>query len=351
MLALYFYFSIQADRPRQIKHSSTSNSTNRHPKQPEDVIGCPERMGHIFCWIAPAALAGTGIGLDQYRLDASINMCILSEGGILREVYQWTLFGSIILSIAVALIIQLQVRDGLRKIAAITNLHSNMGGGRDLNRRNVDNNNNNNNDVDHEQQEMIKQKFSAVAIQCALYTSACSACSVFYLALLFLPKDNQNLIYSFQILTACFYPFLGVVNCIIYVRPRVQMLQIMYPEDPYIAILRVGMSTAGDADEIEQIRARVFGSEYIPPSGSQIIVHEQDEVSDEVESLGEIPSFVHLDANQPLSINSLVSIPGENDNDDGDGGNNNKRRDDTTSPVSPIADPQEYDVTEDRGQG
>eukprot|EP00529_Nitzschia_sp_RCC80_P001633 CAMPEP_0113498890 /NCGR_PEP_ID=MMETSP0014_2-20120614/31439_1 /TAXON_ID=2857 /ORGANISM="Nitzschia sp." /LENGTH=552 /DNA_ID=CAMNT_0000392995 /DNA_START=353 /DNA_END=2011 /DNA_ORIENTATION=+ /assembly_acc=CAM_ASM_000159 len=341
MLALYFYFSIQADRPKRSR-SNSSNTTIE--KQPENVIGWPERMGHVICWVIPIALAATGIGLDQYRLDTSINMCILVEGEPLREIYQWMLFGTVVISIAVSVIIQFQVRDALNKIAA----------SKSDNRRNNTSNDNddddNNNNVETEEvQEMIKQKFSAVSIQCALYTGVCSVCSVFYVVLIFLPTDgnnNSNLIYTFQILTAIFYPLLGVFNCIIYVRPRVQMLQIMYPDDPYIVVLRVGMSTAGDADEIEQIRVKVFGANYVAPSrgGSQLVdgEGEEDASGDEQESLGEIPSFVHLDKDkQEMSVYSFVSTPGENDDDaDGGGGNSKNSNNNIASGIiSPLADP------------
>ena len=128
------------------------------------------------------------------------------------------------------------------------------------------------------------------------------------------------------------------------------MLQIMYPDDPYIVVLRVGMSTAGDADEIEQIRVKVFGDNYVAPSRGGSMMGdgegEEDESGDEEESLGEIPSFVHFDKDkQEMSVYSFVSAPGENDDDDGGGngdvggGGNNNSTSIVSGKISTLANP------------
>jgi len=134
---------------------------------------------------------------------------------------------------------------------------------------------------------------------------------VWFIALIFIPANNENLLYAFQLLTALFYPMLGVLNCIIYIRPRVQMLQIMYPQDPFVVVLRVAMSKAGDPDAIEVIREKIYGSEY---SGSE--AHHDDFSADDMSRDSAIPSVVHFDITEkPLSIKSLVSTPGEGDDE------------------------------------
>lgn len=297
MLALYFYFSIQ-----------TNDGTKQRPH--EDVIGWPERLAHCFCWMVPAALGGAGVGLEGYQYDPALNMCTLTSSGsnnsveILRHVFQWALVGSAAVSIVVTLIIQWQVRGTLKKMQAMTERED-----QDLDP-----------DTD-EQQLQLGQKLAAVSTQCLLYTLAYLASFVWFVVLVFLPTNMSNLLYAFQVITATLYPLQGVFNCIIYVRPRVQMLNIMYPQDPHLVILRVAMSKAGDPEEIERIRAELYGSEY---SGSEAI-----RGGSEIGSIGsDIPSVVHFEEGKPISIKSLVSIPGDQDN---------------KSTVSPIGDPEEID--------
>jgi hypothetical protein len=105
-----------------------------------------------------------------------------------------------------------------------------------------------------DEQQQIVQKLAAVSTQCVLYIMSYLTSYVWFIALIFIPPNNSNLLDAFLLLTAFLYPIIGVFNCIVYIRPRVQMLQIMYPQDPFVVVVRVAMSKAGDPGEIEMIR-------------------------------------------------------------------------------------------------
>ena len=84
------------------------------------------------------------------------------------------------------------------------------------------------------------------------------------------------------------------------------MLTVMYPEDSALVVFRVSMSKAGDPEEIEEVRERIYGDAYEMPSvGSS----DQSIASD-------IPLEVSFDPNQPASDLSLVSTPDDNDDMD-----------------------------------
>lgn len=116
------------------------------------------------------------------------------------------------------------------------------------------------------------------------------------------------------------------------------MLQIMYPQDPFVVVLRVAMSKAGDPGEIEMVREIIYGSEY---SGSAAAGADDDDGEGGDHSEGgesrdsAIPSVVHFDSEQkPLSIKSLVSAPGEGDDD-------NPNLNHSASLLSPLGDPDD----------
>ena len=238
-------------------------------RQPEDVVGWAEIIVNLSCWIIPGIIAGVGVGLQSYNLDPKIDMCILYEECdndddnnnnkncipmefdndtverygttdtmIIRSVYQWSLVASGLLSILVMGKIQCQTRRAMNtsRIAAEQMENDEL----DL-------------DGADEQQQMV-QKLAAVSTQCVLYTMSYLMSYIWFIAFIFLPANNINLLYAFQIFTVVLYPLIGVFNCIIYIRPRVQMLQIMYPQDPFVVVVRVAMSKAGDPGEIEMIR-------------------------------------------------------------------------------------------------
>jgi hypothetical protein len=321
-LSMYFYFSVQGDDDTTT--TATANRDNkekqRRQRAPEDVVGSTEILVNVICWIIPGTVAIAGAALHVYSFDSKIDMCVLYRdcdvGGnetcvsldyygsvnrygtytseILRNTFQWMLVSSACISVLVVTIIQWKVH----RASKTSRIAARQYATEEIDPEGV-----------QERQHAI-QKLAAVSTQCVLYTLSYLNSYVWFIALMFLPANNVNLLYAFQLIASTLYSSLGVFNCIIYIRPRVQMLQIMYPQDPFVVIVRVAMSKAGDLDEIEMVREIIYGSEY---SGSE--ANEQD--SQGVGSRDSaIPSVVHFDPEQkPISIKSLVSTPGEGDED------------------------------------
>jgi hypothetical protein len=301
-LALYFNFSIYGNDDHH------NNNTGKRQRPPEDVIGCSEIMVNVTCWLIPGAIAAAGAAMGGIHFDPKFDMCILYEecdpetsnecgvrstSVVLEKIFQWVLVASATLSLLILINIQCQIRRAMKnsRVAAEQFATDEM----DL-------------DGADEQQQII-QKLAAVSAQCVLYALSYMNSYVWLIALIFIPANNSRLLYAFQIIVAVLYPLVGVSNCIIYIRPRVQMLQIMYPQDPFVVVLRVAMSKAGDPEEIEVIREIIYGSEY---SGSEA---HGDSVGEESRD-SQIPSVVHFDPEEkPLSIKSLVSTPGDEDDD------------------------------------
>jgi hypothetical protein len=122
--------------------------------------------------------------------------------------------------------------------------------------------------ADDFERQIIGQKLNAISAQCVFYTVSYASSYFWFILLSFVSTNDNNKggrLYALQTISVILYPLLGVFNCAIYVRPRVQMLQIMYPEDSQLVILRVAMSKAGDPEEIEEVRAKIYGSEYYEP--------------------------------------------------------------------------------------
>jgi hypothetical protein len=360
-LALYFYFSIQTS-----PHGGHGlGGPTKRPRDPEDVIGWPERIANLACWVAPAAIAGTGVAMDSYHYDPRVEMCVLftecdysssssssdcvptnfdppgrygvSSAVILQSTFQWTLVASAALGVLVTARIQCQVRWALGEMRKQMMLREEQSPPTQTPQRGG---NNDNSAVDQEeaaaaegddndQRHQMGQKLAAVSAQCLLYTLSYMNSYVWFVAVMFVPSagggggagggDNGNLFYAFQLVAAIFYPAFGFFNCVIYIRPRVQMLQIMYRQDPFVVVLRVAMSRAGDPDEIEQIRADIYGSEYSGSVARGDGHHDNndDEEDDLFSRDSAIPSVVHFDPTKPVSIKSLVSTPGgAADNDD-----------------------------------
>lgn len=331
-LALYFNFSIYGN-----DDNNDSGNSNNKQRKPEDVVGCTEIMVNVTCWLVPAAIAAAGAALGSINFDPKLDMCVLyqecdpeetndgscvliaydslnrygtSASVILQKTFQWILVASASLSLLILVNIQCQVRRAMKtsRMAAQQFARDEM----DL-------------DGADEQQQII-QKLAAVSAQCILYTLSYLNSYVWFIILLFIPANNPNLLYAFQVIVAVLYPILGLFNCIIYIRPRVQMLQIMYPQDPFVVVVRVAMSKAGDPEEIEIVREIIYGSEY---SGSE--AHQDSEAEESRDSA--IPSVVHFDpVAKPLSIKSLVSTPGEGD---GEASHNHN----SASLLSPLASP------------
>jgi len=168
--------------------------------------------------------------------------------------------------------------------------------------------------ADGQEKQLIEQKLTAVSAQSLLYMLSYLISFIWFIILMFIPTTNNiNVLYAFQLFTALFYPLLGVFNCIIYVRPRVQMLQIMYPQDSFIIVLRVAISKAGDPDEIEVIRAKLYGREYSRPE--KVLVKSSPDDNDDPGKLKylPIPSVVTFDLTVEVSTRSLVSALGKDD--------------------------------------
>ncbi|KAG7367146.1 hypothetical protein IV203_029816 [Nitzschia inconspicua] len=336
-LALYFYCSIRDNDDSSTTTCTENNGKKkppkRRPKNPEDVIGATEMIVNAFCWIIPAVIAGAGAAMKSYSFDPKVDMCVLYQACdpeeedncfplgydsvnrygtatsvTLGNTFHWILVASACISVLVMVKIKVQVRQATTK--SRKKLQQQTREEMDLQA------------ADEEQQ--IIQKLEAVSTQCVLYTLSYLNSYVWFIALIFIPANNVYLLYSFQLVAAILYPSLGIFNCIIYIRPRVQMLQIMYPQDPFVVVVRVAMSKAGDPDEIELVREIIYGSEY---SGS-LAQHQESDCEESRDSA--IPSVVHFDPEQkPLSIKSLVSVPGEGDDENF----NNE------SLLSPLGDP------------
>lgn len=308
-LALYFYFSIQ---------TNSGENSGKRPQNPEDVIGWPEIMTNTACWALPAAVAGAGAATDSFNYDPRVGMCVLfsecddpsdsscieiplespvrygnSSTVIIRSTFLWMLVATAVVSVVVTLRIRCQVQkalEGMQQQQQQQQQEQRDG------------------DPDLIEQQQMGQKLVAVSVQCLLYTLSFLNSYIWFIAIMFIPANNVNLFYAFQLIATVFYPAIGVVTCIIYIRPRVQMLQIMYSQDPFVVVLRVAMSKAGDPEEIENIRAEIYGSEY---SGSEPRYSVDDD--DDYSRDSAIPSVVHFDPLKPISIKSLVSAPGEDD--------------------------------------
>jgi hypothetical protein len=152
--------------------------------------------------------------------------------------------------------------------------------------------------VDGELSDEIKQRLSAVKVQSLLYTlSYLNSFVWLVVAMAFPSTGGGNTYYAFQFLAFFFYPLQGVLNCFIYIRPRFQMLGVMYPNDSSLVVLRVALSKAGDPEEIENIRAYIYGDDY----------ESQSYGSEEDSATTSLPGEVAFDPNRPLSITSMVS--------------------------------------------
>ena len=170
----------------------------------------------------------------------------------------------------------------------------------------------------HKKKQLMGQKLTAVSAQCLLYMLSYLISFIWFIILIFIPTTNNiNVPYAFQLLTALFYPLLGVFNCIIYVRPIAQMLQMMYPQDSFTIVLRVAISKTGvpDPDEIEVIRAKLYGRGYSRPE-KVVVEQSQEDHDDPGKLIGLlIPSVVTFESNVEVSTRSLVSALGVDDDD------------------------------------
>jgi hypothetical protein len=279
---------------------------------------------NMSCWFFPVIIAGIGATFDCFRYEPNLDMCLLYDdsftnyyGGdadettwirAINNIFRWTLVicAAVIILITVKIFIQVRV----------FHKRNNNGGSTTEQQRKDDSLVDDPDAVaaDAQEKELIGQKLTAISVQCLLYMLSYLISFIWFIVLVFIPTTNNiNVLYAFQLLTAIFYPLLGVFNCIIYVRPRVQMLQIMYPQDSFIIVLRVAISKAGDPDEIEVIRAKLYGREYSRPE--KVLVKSSPDDNDDPGKLKylPIPSVVTFDLTVEVSTRSLVSALGEDD--------------------------------------
>jgi hypothetical protein len=302
-IGFYFYFSVDtiqcnynSIRKKKVKKKGTNNNdpatTTLRSESLEDAessaglsadsstagkIGSKvEIMANMFCLFFPAIFAGTATTLGSFGYNPNVDLCTFygsygiyedSTWLIMLNIFRWSLVASGATTVLITIIVLIRVGSFQKKHddvgAAATsenNKNSNASGSSLGDPDGVS---------DDFERQIIGQKLNAISAQCLFYTVSYVSSYLWFILLMFISGNDDGeggaLLYTFQSISVVFYSLLGVFNCAIYVRPRVQMLQIMYPEDSHFVILRVAMSKAGDPEEIEEIRAKIYGSEYYEP--------------------------------------------------------------------------------------
>lgn len=283
-LSLYFYFSIYSSAKRD--------------KQPEGIIGFWEWCAHVASFLIPGGIAITAVATQNIDVAEGLGLCIIAnlecvEGGIDQShctpswrdgiripqdtsILRWAYVASMAAAAATCMFSTLLVH---RKVNLTLN--------RD----------------DSGLPEEMKQRLQAVATQAILYTSVFLNTLIWPMLAIMVPSDENRPQYSLHILAFFFYPLQGVFNCYIYIRPRYQMLRTMYPDDSMLVVVRVSLSRAGDPDEIEEVRERIYGDKYVPPT--------DDSSVHSIES--GLPKEVAFNPHSPLSKTSLISVPADDD--------------------------------------
>lgn len=284
-LSLYFYFSI---------HSSP-----KRDKLPEGIVGFWEWCAHIAAFLLPGgiALAAASSGNMDVAADG-LGLCIIESYECVRgEVDQrdWcvptTSNGWSIPKDTNALrwvyVVSMGAAAGASAVSTLLvycRVHGTLNGD------------------DSSLPEEMKQRLRAVATQSVLYTAAFLNTLIWPVLFVVVSTDDSP-VYLLHLLAFMIYPLQGAFNCYIYIRPRYLMLRTMYPDDSMLVVARVSLSKAGDPDEIEEVRERIYGDSYEPPS-----------VDSSVHSLASgVPQEVSFNPHSPLSKTSLVSIPGDDD--------------------------------------
>ena len=286
-LSLYFYFSI---------HSSP-----KRDKLPEGIVGFWEWSAHAAAFLLPGgiALAAASTGNMDVAADG-LGLCIIESYACVRgeidqrdcvpsrregwsipqdtNALRWTYIASMvaaaIASIVSTLLVYCKVHGTLSVIGDDTSLPDEM-----------------------------KQRLRAVATQAVLYTAAFLNTLIWPALSVLVSTDDDSPVYVLHLLAFMIYPLQGAFNCYIYIRPRYHMLRTMYPDDSMLVVARVSLSKAGDPDEIEEVRERIYGDSYEPPS-----------VDSSVHSIASgVPQEVSFNPHSPLSKTSLVSVPGDDD--------------------------------------
>lgn len=360
-VAFYFYFSVETihrnynskskkkvkkkNSDRRVATTSQSESSSLSGESSAEssassstkgTIGSKaEIMANMVCLFFPALFAGAAATSGSLGFDPSVDLCTIygSFRGfddttwlVMRSIFRYSLLISGVLTFVLTVVVRFRVGFFRKKQYDDDSATS-------------DNNKNSNassssmgdpdgNAGDFERQ-IIGQKLNAISAQCLFYAVSYVSSYVWFIALAFMSAgdgdDGNGPLYVFQTMTVIFYPLLGVFNCAIYVRPRVQMLQIMYPEDSYITVLRVAMSKAGDPEEIEEVRAKIYGSDYYGPE-------DDDEASGVSGGSGNDDEFPPPDSDIPTSVHFGLDATGEGKSS----GASDSKNDDSVSQISDI---------------
>jgi hypothetical protein len=284
-LSVYFFVSMGSDQKY---------------KMPEDVIGPTEFLTHIFCWLCPLSMASTAVGTNSINIDTKSDLCIPQQpcedlissncvegvftgesitraSEVIMITYQAILVLATIVGLLATLLVYFRAKTYCRIIG------------------------------DGSVNEGHNQRLTAVSTQSILYTLAYLNSFIWVFVVWGVPRDaDENVYFSFQFLFYFLYPLQGLIICLVYIRPRYQMLKVMYPEDSGIVVLRVSLSTAGDPDEIEEVRATIFGEEYVPPPS--VSTSDASRASD-------IPEMINFVIGEESSIKSMVSAPNDGDSE------------------------------------
>ena len=264
-LAVYFYYSIQSSPKRE--------------KEPEDFIDCPERLAHLFGWIAPIGLGAAAAGTGSIDLDPGFDFCMISsEEDVLSYVFQGLILLFTLLAIMATVSIHMKVKSTIKKGKEPDD---------DANSITLE----------------TSQRLTAVSSQAVLYTATYIMCFIWPAIAITISPSSANAYFALQFLAYAIYPLQGVMNCSIYLRPRYSMLRQMYPRDSALVVFRMAASKAGDPEEIEEVRAVIYGSDYESPS----------EGSSEHSLASDLPSEVAFDPEKRPSITSMVSAPEDHD--------------------------------------
>ena len=328
-IAFYFYFSVETiqgnynnrnrkkknnESERRMTRTSGSESSDQSSTESSGESSSYGGLGswaevivNMICLFFPIIFAGLAAGLKSFGFDPTMNLCtVYASSGFyyddgwkaMRNTYLWVLVVSSLSTVLITTVVRCRVRffqkkgyddDGEKS----QNKNSNASGS------SLDDPDGN---ADDFERQIIGQKLSAIAAQCLFYTVSYVSSFIWFITLAFISSNESSgggLVYTFQTLTVILYPLLGVFNCFIYVRPRVQMLRIMYPEDSQLAIMRVAMSKAGDPEEIEEVRAKVFGDDYYAPEEDDAEASNRSgRPGEEEDSPGKlnIPTVVHFGA-------------------------------------------------------
>eukprot|EP00536_Pseudo-nitzschia_multiseries_P000965 jgi/Psemu1/2177/gm1.2177_g len=348
-LAFYFYFSIQTIYDEHKNQNNNNNddddNDNSGKKDTESVSSetsseekfCPgsEIMENVVCLLVPVVIAGVAACLNSFGYDPSIGFCTFHGSSntnrdgdtswrVPRNVFRWTLVASGAITVLVTLIIRLRVAAHQTKQCNNAENSGDIGRNKKNSNRSESSVTDPDADLDREERIIIGQKLRAISAQSMFYTVSYLSSYFWFITLAFLSatdgaSKNVKLVYAFQLMTVIFYPLLGVFNCVIYVRPRVQMLRIMYPEDSFAVALRVCVSKAGDREEIEKVRAKIYGGNYsrsremTPQACCEPSFGDEDE--DDYYPSGNlpVPSVVHFDQSCAISVKSLVTTGDETD--------------------------------------